>query len=135
MFEKFREQREKRREYLKELIHEDKEIREQRIKSRAEILTTILKNNKDNPCVKETYNMEKLSEFVSDENKSLGMKRTIAIVVTVGYLLTTMIIIGRTLFPIEFLFKIYMVLAFIASSVILSYFYTSYKMNNLFKML
>jgi len=129
----FKRYRERRKEITDFLLNQEKELRNKRIEERGKILNKIIEVQKDNPCIHETYNIEKLSEFVSDQNKSLGMKRIIAILVTMGYLLTTMIVIGLALFPIKFLFQSYMVLAFVATAVIMSYFYTSYKLGNMFK--
>lgn len=138
MFEKFKKHRENNRKFLKKqiekLVEDSTEIRKERIKNRKEIAETIIQATHDDPCMKQNINIERLGEFVSDENKSLGVKRIIAIWVTLGYLLTNIVIIGLRVFPINLIFKLYMVFAFISCSVILSYFYTSYKMNNMFKL-
>lgn len=137
MFENFKRRREKKRAYMakqiEQLVNDSTEIRKERIRNRRQLAETVIQATQKDPCMKQNINIEKLGEFVSDENKSLGVKRMIAIWVTLGYLLTNMIIIGLCVFPINLLFKLYMVFAFISCSVILSYFYTSFKMNNMFK--
>lgn len=138
MFERIKKRRKDNREFLQKqidtLIGDSVEIRKKRIDSRTELAKTLIQNTKDDPCIKQTYNLEKLNEFVSDENKSLGVKRIIALWVTLGYIVTNMLILSLNVFPTQFLFRLYIIFAFISSSVILSYFYTSYKMNNLFKL-
>lgn len=118
---------------IDKLVEDSTEIRKERIRNRRQLAETVIQATTNDPCMKQNINIEKLGEFVSDENKSMGVKRMIAIWVTLGYLLTNMIIIGLGFFPINLIFKLYMVFAFISCSVILSYFYTSFKMNNMFK--
>lgn len=133
LFNILRKRKQERREFIKDLQENEKEIRKQKIKSRENILKTILKQQKDNPCIQQTYNVEKISEFVSDDNKNWGVKRIIAIWVTLGYLLTNLMIFGLGLFPFSFLFRSYLIFCFVSVLVILSYFYSSLKMGNLFK--
>lgn len=137
MFERFRRQRQEDKEYMKKqidkLVSDSEHIRQQRIKSRTELMKAIVESQKDNPCIHQEYNVEKLSEFVSDDNKSLGVKRIIAIWITLGYIVTTMAILCLHVFPIDALFQIYLIFSFISTGVILSYFYTSFKMNNIFR--
>ena len=116
-------------------IQDETEIRKKRIESRQALAEKIIETSTTNPQVRQTINMEKLSEFVSDENKSMGVKRIIALWVTLGYLITNLVIIGLSVFPISFLFRIYLIFAFVSTGVILSYFYTSFKMNNFFKLI
>lgn len=138
MFERTKQRRENRRKLLdnefKKYLEDSTEIRKKRIESRRELADKIIQSSMDNPYIRQTFNMEKLSEFVSDENKSLGVKRIIALWVTLGYLFTNMVIIGLSIFPISFLFRMYLIFAFVSTTVILSYFYTSFKMNNLFRL-
>ena len=137
MFKKLKQRREDNKKFIQKqidkLISDSSEIRKKRIESRAEIAKILIQNTKNDPCNRQTYKIKKMNEFVSDENKSLGVKRIIAIWISLGYVITNMVIMGLHVFPTDFLFRLYLIFAFVSCSVILSYFYTSYKMNNLFK--
>lgn len=136
-FKKFRkrinDRRQDRQEFLQETMKNEKEIRKQRIKSRENIVKQLLEREKKDPCLRQHFNMERLNEFVSDENKSYSVKKMIAIWVTLGYLITNFFIFGLQLFPLEMMFQVYLIFNFVAVMVILSYFYTSFKIGEIFR--
>jgi hypothetical protein len=133
ILKRIRENREQRQENLQAILHEETDIRKQRIKSREGIIKELLKREREDPCLRQHFNLESLNEFVSDENKSYSVKKMMAIWICLGYIITNFFILITAAFTMALLFRIYLIFSFVSVLVILSYFYTSFKLGEVLR--
>lgn len=141
------EKRKKRREWFKEKVDQSMdqsdEVRKQKIKSRENVAKAIAKNmgNRQQnivcPYLRQPSSgdiIELVREPTDPTDQPFGLSKgtiraTIAIFITMGFLLITMMMVFILPLSMDMIFQMWYVLAGVFSIVVASYFWSRIKMN------
>ncbi|MFW6173126.1 MAG: hypothetical protein ACOC5T_05220 [Elusimicrobiota bacterium] len=142
----WREKRKKRREWVKEKVDQamdqSDEVRKQKIKSRENVAKTIAKNmgNRQQiicPYLRQPSSgdiIELVREPTDPTDQPFGLSKgtiraTIAIFVTMGFLLITMMMVFLLPLSMDMIFQMWYVIAGVFAIVVASYFWTRISMG------
>lgn len=141
MFEKWKQKRKKLGEWIEKesnrIMQQSDKIRLQKIKSRENIIRDLIKTTKKAPPSEDI--IELLRDPDDPTSYPMGLSKgtiraSMAIIITVGFLLITMMMVFLLPLSLDIIFEMWKLLALVFTIVVGSYFYSRLKLNGgLFK--